>query len=456
MVEAVSLGSMRFLNVFMNDIIVGGELPKRSKRNARTVSNGFFGCMESPRLNGNDLPLSGVNAMAKSASQGVTTNCSINVCHPSFCNNGGQCKIVEQNDYEVPSCICQAGFTGNDCSKDVDECKSSPCKNSGECKNTNGSFQCICVDKNFEGSVCEIAVAAISQTEPFGTREFIYIGAAIFILIIVAIIIVCACRCCHKRKRKSKARGLSQERHEMKMKYKDTDDEMSPHPPPPPPRRGDVEDPPTRLNSRAPSWDYGDLPDMGPDRRKLSGSDIFLNLPTKNYGDLGEYSGTNGIPQVPKRPRHISETQGVPNVPKKPTQYRCSRASSQSSVRSQSYPDVSEFGHEGLEIIRQGTNDMEKLFSKAADIVDDLLGTKCKSSSSDCDNRSECSVVENETFSAGHLETYDDNEVDYFIPEDDLDTTSVNNSDDETSVMLEKIPNVRHSRGEVLPKESQL
>ena len=32
MKESVASGSMSFLNVYMNNIIVGGELPKRSKR----------------------------------------------------------------------------------------------------------------------------------------------------------------------------------------------------------------------------------------------------------------------------------------------------------------------------------------------------------------------------------------------------------------------------------------
>ena len=60
--------------------------------------------------------------MAKAATQGVTRNCSIAVCHPSFCQNDGQCKIIEKNGYKVPSCTCKPGFTGVDCGEDVNEC----------------------------------------------------------------------------------------------------------------------------------------------------------------------------------------------------------------------------------------------------------------------------------------------------------------------------------------------
>lgn len=416
------------------------------------VSNGYFGCMENPRLNGNDLPLSGFNAMAKATIQGVTPNCA--VCNPSFCQNGGQCKVVEQNGNEVPICTCKPGFTGYDCGEDVNECELLPCKNSGVCVNIIGSFKCNCLDRNFQGSLCETSVSAVSRPEPLGTMEFIYIGATVFVLIIIAIIIVCACRCVHKRRRKAKARRRSEER--LELKIKEAHDEMPRDPPPPPPRRGDVEDPPATLDSRAPSWDYADLPEMVPSRRKISESSSFLSLPAKSFEDLGEYSGINGVPQVPKRPRRISETQGVPDVPEKPMQYRCSRASSQNSVRSRSLADVSEIGDEGLDIIRQGRKDIDELVSKAADVVDNIFGTNCASPPSESDARSECSQVGSEIFTGGHLETYDASEVAYFIPENDQDNTNENDSEDETSTMLEKLPKVKNSKGEALHKESKL
>ena len=401
------------------------------------VPNGYFGCMESPRLNGQDLSLSNSNSQVTSTAKGVTNNCSIDICHASFCQNDGVCKM----NNEEATCECKPGFTSRDCSKDIDECMSSPCKNNAKCINIPGSFKCDCNDSNFKGVLCDTRVAAVTRTESLGTREFIFIGTTAFAIIILTVIIVIVCRCCHKRRRKAKAARQNHEHHEMKMKA-EPDEEMPP-PPPPPRRGGDPDDPPTRLGSRAPSWDYADLPEMRPGKLKtFCGSDDYLD-------DPGEYSGTNGVPQVPRRPR---QTGGVPDVPKKPAQYRCSRASSQSSVRSQSIEGVSEIGEEGLAFIRQGTKELE-LFTKAADVVDNLLGTKCASLTSDDDAQSECSQLDTQ----GHLETYDDNEVAYFIPDSDM-RDSVSNSDheDETSTMLQKLPSVADSRGKILHKESSL
>ena len=406
--------------------------------------------MENPRLNGNDLPLFGSNGAATASGTDVTNNCSIDICHPSFCHNDGRCKMKN----EEPTCECKPGFKSRDCSEDVDECKLLPCKNNARCLNTFGSFKCHCNNSNFNGLLCDHRVAAVTRSEPMGTKEFIYIGSAVFVLILFAVILALGCRCYHKRRRKAKDARLDHERHELKMK--ETADEMPSCPPVPPPRRGDVDDPPTRLGSRNPSWDYADLPEMQPKRlKKFADSEDCLK-----YDDCGEYSGTNVVPRVPRRPRQYNETQGIPDVPKKPTQYRCSRASSQSSVRSQSCENFSEIGEEGLDFIRQGTEDIEKLFTKTADIVDDLLGTNCASAPSDDDDDSEsgCSQLDaHEPFHTGHLETYNDDEVAYFIPDSDQrDSVSTSDHEDETSAMLEKIPTVRHSRGETYLQESQL
>lgn len=46
------------------------------------------------------------------------------------------------------SCICPRGWTGKNCSIDIDECSLdlvSPCHHGGTCVNTNGSFECSCV-----------------------------------------------------------------------------------------------------------------------------------------------------------------------------------------------------------------------------------------------------------------------------------------------------------------------
>uniref|UniRef100_A0A914P2F5 EGF-like domain-containing protein n=1 Tax=Panagrolaimus davidi TaxID=227884 RepID=A0A914P2F5_9BILA len=74
----------------------------------------------------------------------------------SKCTNGGSC-IDGINEFH---CVCPNGFTGNDCRQNIDECSifgSNLCQNGGTCIDTYGTYQCACV-YGFEGKNCEINV----------------------------------------------------------------------------------------------------------------------------------------------------------------------------------------------------------------------------------------------------------------------------------------------------------
>ncbi|XP_068704326.1 uncharacterized protein [Montipora foliosa] len=68
----------------------------------------------------------------------ITSSCSGWPCK----NNGTCLPLYEENSYK---CICKAGFTGQDCENDIDECSSeNECDVTATCTNTIGYYNCTC------------------------------------------------------------------------------------------------------------------------------------------------------------------------------------------------------------------------------------------------------------------------------------------------------------------------
>jgi len=51
-------------------------------------------------------------------------------------------------------CTCDAGYTGEICDVNIDECESSPCQNGGTCTDQVDGFHCDCT-KEWDGVMCE-------------------------------------------------------------------------------------------------------------------------------------------------------------------------------------------------------------------------------------------------------------------------------------------------------------
>ena len=79
------------------------------------------------------------------------SNCSenINNCDPNPCENGASCKD-EVADY---SCLCLDGYTGKNCSTDINDCDPNPCENGASCRDEVADYSCLCLS-HYTGKNC--------------------------------------------------------------------------------------------------------------------------------------------------------------------------------------------------------------------------------------------------------------------------------------------------------------
>uniref|UniRef100_A0A8C2AY09 Neurogenic locus notch homolog protein 1 n=1 Tax=Cyprinus carpio TaxID=7962 RepID=A0A8C2AY09_CYPCA len=78
------------------------------------------------------------------------------------CSNGGVC----QDRVDGFVCVCLAGFRGERCSEDIDECVSAPCRNGGNCTDCVNSYTCSC-PVGFSGINCEINTPDCTESSCF-------------------------------------------------------------------------------------------------------------------------------------------------------------------------------------------------------------------------------------------------------------------------------------------------
>lgn len=59
---------------------------------------------------------------------------------PNACQNGGTC----HNTFGSYQCVCVNGWTGDDCSENIDDCASAACHHGSTCHDRVASFFCEC------------------------------------------------------------------------------------------------------------------------------------------------------------------------------------------------------------------------------------------------------------------------------------------------------------------------
>ena len=82
-------------------------------------------------------------------------------CASNPCQNGGTCTERLTDGVNSYSCACAAGYSGNNCEKDIDDCAyhrcitegMCPCKNGGTCTDGVNSYSCGCIN-GFTGDNC--------------------------------------------------------------------------------------------------------------------------------------------------------------------------------------------------------------------------------------------------------------------------------------------------------------
>ncbi|XP_044124952.1 protein crumbs homolog 2-like [Bufo gargarizans] len=76
-------------------------------------------------------------------------NCSVNIdeCNSAPCHNGGSCVDLINGFI----CQCAAGYTGVLCTINIDDCESNPCENGATCKDGVADYTCECPATTLDG-----------------------------------------------------------------------------------------------------------------------------------------------------------------------------------------------------------------------------------------------------------------------------------------------------------------
>ncbi|KAB7504459.1 Protein slit, partial [Armadillidium nasatum] len=77
------------------------------------------------------------------------------------CKNGARC-VNHVTHYE---CQCSLGFSGDNCTENIDDCINHLCQNGASCVDGINDYSCKCVG-DYSGKFCEVGPAAYQQTSP--------------------------------------------------------------------------------------------------------------------------------------------------------------------------------------------------------------------------------------------------------------------------------------------------
>ncbi|KAL8590103.1 hypothetical protein ACOMHN_034334 [Nucella lapillus] len=125
-------------------------------------------CLHQPCLNGGVCVDRANDFVCHCVAGFVGNTCGINVddCEMSPCANGGHCTDMV-NDF---LCACRPGWTGKDCSVNVDNCFHRPCQHGGVCHDRINDYECQCPE-GFWGKDCHLYEGMSTTPLPFPTTQ---------------------------------------------------------------------------------------------------------------------------------------------------------------------------------------------------------------------------------------------------------------------------------------------
>ncbi|XP_077869119.1 sushi, von Willebrand factor type A, EGF and pentraxin domain-containing protein 1-like [Saccoglossus kowalevskii] len=114
-------------------------------------------CISSPCLHGTcEDQIGSFQCLCTAGFQGDRCEININDCEPDPCRNGATCDDIV-NGYK---CDCPQG---THCETDIDDCIGEPCENGGSCMDKLNGYDCICPD-DYDGVKCKIHIGYCSPS----------------------------------------------------------------------------------------------------------------------------------------------------------------------------------------------------------------------------------------------------------------------------------------------------
>ena len=84
--------------------------------------------------------------------------------------------------------MCDAGYTGDYCEMEINECErlSNTCSGNGQCVNEGNSYRCVC-DPNFTGKTCMTETEAQAPDKNTNLKAILggAIGALVFLVLLL-------------------------------------------------------------------------------------------------------------------------------------------------------------------------------------------------------------------------------------------------------------------------------